>query len=88
MTHAAIMEEWWFDDDRQLVIALFEFKSHWRIDIRVWERAEDGSIHASRNGMALGVRHLERLASAIEKSYHGAVARDLITSFTDLERVS
>jgi hypothetical protein len=79
MTYAAIMDEWWVDDDHQLVVGLVDHAGRWRVDVRIWFRAEDGSMHAGRNGLALGVRHLERLTAAIEKAHRGAVARFLTT---------
>jgi Transcriptional Coactivator p15 (PC4) len=73
MTYAAIMDEWWLDDDRQLTVGLVDHAGRWRVDVRVWFRAEDGSKHAGRNGIGLSVRHLERL-----KAHRGAVTRFLI----------
>ena len=77
MTHTIAMDRWWLDDDRYVVIALIHFEGRWRLDARIWFRTEDGSFRAGK-GLALSVKHLERLAAAIEKSYRGAVARDLI----------
>jgi len=77
MTHTAVMDEWPLDDDRRVVIALILFQGRWRVEGRIWFRADDGSIRPGR-GLALGVKHLERLAAAIEKTRRGAVARDLI----------
>jgi hypothetical protein len=47
------------------------------ISLRRTFRAEDGSIRPGR-GLALSVRHLERLTATVEKARRGAVARDLI----------
>lgn len=69
MTHRVMIDGWW----------LVEYTGRWRFDTRVWFRAEDGSMRAGRNGLALGVRHLERLTAATEKAYRGAVGRFLIT---------
>jgi hypothetical protein len=80
MSYSAIMDEWWLDDDHQLTVSLVEHAGRWRIDIRVLFRAEDGSMQAGRNGLALGIRHLERLAAAVKKAHRGAVTRFLITS--------
>jgi len=78
MTHRITIDEWWLDDDHQLVVELVEYTGRWRFDTRVWFREEDGSMRAGRNGLALGVRHLERLTAATEKAYRGAVGRFLI----------
>jgi hypothetical protein len=77
MTHTAVIDEWPIDDDRRVVIALIHHEGRWRVDGRIWMRAEDGSIHPGK-GLALAVKHLERLAGALEKARRGAVARDLI----------
>jgi hypothetical protein len=78
MTHSAVMDEWQLDDDRRMIVALINHEGRWRVDARIWFRAEDGSFTPGR-GLALSVRHLERLTRAIEKTRRGAVGRFLIT---------
>ena len=77
MTHSVVMDQWPLDDNRRVEIALILFEDRWRVDCRIWFRADDGSMCPGR-GLALGIKHLERLAAAIEKVRRGAVARDLI----------
>jgi hypothetical protein len=82
------MDEWLLDDDHTCVVALVEQQGRWRIDARIWFRAENGSLRPGK-GLALGIRHLERLAAAIEKAHRGAVGRLLISPPTiDSEGVS
>jgi hypothetical protein len=71
------MDEWMLDDDHQCVVALVEYGGRWRIDARIWFRAEDGMLRPGK-GLALGIVHTERLAGAVEKARRGAVARFLI----------
>ena len=77
MAHTIIMDEWPVGDDRWIVVSLVEFDGRWRLDLRIWFRAEDGSVRPGR-GLGLRVWHLDRLAAAIEKARRGAVARELI----------
>jgi hypothetical protein len=77
MTHTVVMDDWPLDDDRRVVIALIHHEGRWRVDARIWFHADDGSIRPGK-GLALPIRHLERLAAAIDKARCGAVARDLI----------
>jgi hypothetical protein len=78
MTHTAVMDEWLIDDNHMVVVALVRHEGRWRVDARVWFRADvDGAFHPGK-GLALGIKHLERLAAAIEKTHRGAVARFLI----------
>jgi len=77
MTHTTVMDEWLIDDDHQVVVSLVRHEGRWRVDARVWFRDEDGAFRPGK-GLTLGIRHLERLARAIEKTHRGAVARFLI----------
>jgi hypothetical protein len=77
MAYTAVMDESSLDDDRTVIVALIDHEGRWRVDARVWFRAEDG-IPRPGKGLALGVRHVERLAAAIEKARRGAAARFLI----------
>jgi hypothetical protein len=77
--HTTIMDEWRIDDDHNVVVALINHKDRWRVDARIRFRAEDGALHPGK-GLAIGVKHVERLADAIEKVRRGAVARFLIAA--------
>jgi hypothetical protein len=79
MAHTAVMDEWPLDDDRTIIVALIEHEGRWRVDARFWLRAADGQLYPDK-GLAVGVRHIERLADAIEKARRGAAARFLIKS--------
>jgi hypothetical protein len=76
-SHSVIMDEWRVDNHRQVVIALIHHEGRCRVDARVWSRNEDGSFKPGK-GLALGARHLPRLAAAIEKSRRGAMGRFLL----------
>jgi hypothetical protein len=76
LTHSIVMDEWQLDDQHDIVVALINYEGRWRVDARVWLR-EDGALRPGK-GLALGVKHLERLADAIEKTRRGAAARFLI----------
>jgi hypothetical protein len=78
VTHTTIMDERPIDDHRKVVVALIRHDGRWRVDARVWFRnGEDGAFDPGK-GLALGIRRLERLAAAVEKTHRGAVARFLI----------
>jgi hypothetical protein len=89
VTHTVIMDGWPLDDDRLVVIALIHHEGRWRVDSRVWIRSEEGSFKPGK-GLSLGVRHLPRLAAAIEKSHRGAIARFLVepAQSTEADEVS
>lgn len=77
MAHSVVMDEWQLDEEHDIVVALINHEGRWRVDARVWFRDEDGALRPGK-GLALGIKHVERLADAIEKTRRGAVARFLV----------
>jgi len=73
-----IIDEWKLDDGNCVVVALVNYKSRWRVDARIWLPDVEGGTLVPGKGLALPVKHLDRLAIAIEKARRGAVARYLI----------
>jgi hypothetical protein len=80
MTHTAIMDQWAIDDDHEIIVALISHEGRWRVDARIWFRSgnDDKTLRPGK-GLALGIKHLTRLAAAIEKTRRGAISRFLIT---------
>jgi hypothetical protein len=77
VAHVVPIDEWALTDDRTIIVSLIESRGRWRFEMGIWFRDQNGDEY--RDGrVVLGVRHLERLANAVEKARRGAVARYLI----------
>lgn len=79
MTHTAVMDQWAIDDDHEIIVALINYKGRWRVDARIWFRSEDDKMLYAGKGLALDIKHLSRLAAAVEKTRRGAISRFLIS---------
>lgn len=71
---AGIIAEWPLKRHERLRVSLELFNGVWLINSRKWFQAENGEWRPSKQGIALGVKHLPQLAEAVTKAL--SIARD------------
>jgi len=77
-----IIAEWPINRRETALVSIEFYKGAWLVNLRKWFEAEDGELRPTKHGIALGVRHLPKLAQAINKGLSIARERGLIA--TDL----
>ena len=75
---ARIIAEWPLKRHERLRVTLDLFNGVWLINSRKWFEAEDGEWRPSKQGIALGVKHLPQLAEAVAKALSIARERGLL----------
>jgi hypothetical protein len=80
---AKIIAEWPINRRETARVSIELYKGAWLINLRKWFEAEDGELRPTRHGVAFGVRHLPKLADAINKCLSIARERGLVAA--DLE---
>jgi hypothetical protein len=72
------ISEWWRNrSGASIRVRLSTWEGHNLIDIRIW-RSSDGKLVPGK-GLAVGVKHLPRLAAALAKAVAKATELGLIT---------
>ena len=72
-----IVAEWPINRRETARVTLALYKGAWLINLRKWFEGDDGEIRPGK-GLALGAKHLPRLAEAIAKALTEARARGII----------
>jgi hypothetical protein len=75
-----IIAEWSINSRETARVSIELYKGAWLINFRKWYEAEDGELRPTRHGVALGVRHLPRLADAINQALSIARERGLVAA--------
>jgi hypothetical protein len=71
--------EWWKNrSGASIRISLSSWEGHTLIDVRSWHPSSDGKLVPGK-GLAVGVKHLPRLAAALAKAVAKATELGLIT---------
>jgi hypothetical protein len=73
-----IVAEWPLSRHERLRVSVELFKDVWLVNCRKWFEAENGELRAGKQGIALGVKHLPRLAEAVAEALLIARERGLI----------
>jgi hypothetical protein len=81
---SVIVAEWPLNKAETARVAIERYKGVWLINIRKWYEGDDGELRPGK-GIALGVKHLPRLAESINKSLIIARERGLIAPEQDRE---
>jgi hypothetical protein len=76
--NTVIVAEWPLKRHERLRITLELFNGVWLINSRKWFETENGEWRPSKQGIALGVKHLPQLADAVAKALSIARERGLI----------
>jgi len=79
-SEAGIIAEWPINKRETARVSIELYKGAWLINFRKWYEAEDGELRPTRHGVALGVRHLPRLADAINQALSIARERGLVAA--------
>jgi hypothetical protein len=75
---SGIIDEWPLKRHERLRVSVELFNGTWLINCRKWFEAENGEWRPGKQGVALGVKHLPRLAEAVTKALSIARERGLI----------
>jgi hypothetical protein len=73
-----IIAEWPLKRHERLRVSLELFNGVWLLNSRKWFEAENGEWRPSKQGIALGVKHLPHLAESVAKALSIARERGLI----------
>ena len=71
------------DHAEHVRVDLSEFKGHVIINVRIWQTGSDGIDRPSTRGIAMSVRKLPELASALAKAETAAIALGLLQGASD-----
>lgn len=86
MTHPAfpiLIDEWPRSNRETIRVLLDSFQGRFIIHIRAFYAGPDGVLRPGRDGLALGLSHLPKLADALCGAYGEACARGLIAPDND-----
>jgi Transcriptional Coactivator p15 (PC4) len=75
---AGIIAEWPLKRHERLRVSLELFNGVWLINSRKWFEADNGEWRPSKQGIALGVKHLPQFVEAVTKALSIARERGLI----------
>jgi hypothetical protein len=75
---AVIVAEWPLSRHEHLRVSVELFNGVWLVNCRKWFEAENGELRPGKQGIALGVKHLPRLAEAVANALSIARERGLI----------
>ena len=79
MTEIVTIAEWPSGRRGEVVrMTIGEFGGRRLINLRKWFEAENGSMRPGRSGMALGIKHLHRLADGLAEARKVAIAQGMI----------
>ena len=71
------------DHAEHVRVDLSEFKGHILVNVRIWQTGSDGIDRPSTRGIAMSVRKLPELASALAKAETTAIELGLLQSTSD-----
>ena len=71
------------DHAEHVRVDLSEFKGHIIVNVRIWQTGSDGIDRPSTRGIAMSVRKLPELASALAKAETTAIELGLLQSTSD-----
>jgi hypothetical protein len=71
------------DHAEHVRVDLSEFKGHVIVNVRIWQTGSDGIDRPSTRGIAMSVRKLPELASALAKAETTAIALGLLQGASD-----
>ncbi|MDR3420133.1 MAG: transcriptional coactivator p15/PC4 family protein [Xanthobacteraceae bacterium] len=77
-TDAEIIAEWPLKRHERLRVSLEFFNGVWLINSRKWFETESGEWRPTKQGIALGAKHLPQLAKAVAEALSIARERRLI----------
>jgi hypothetical protein len=80
MSEPAIIAEWELNGRESLRVELHEFKGTQIIGIRKWFSGSNGSMAPGKDGINLSLKHLPRLAAAVNDALSKAREDGLITA--------
>ncbi len=79
MSDSSVIAEWELNKRESLRVELHEFKGTKIIGIRKWFPGSTGDLIPGKDGINLSIKHLPRLAAAVNDALSKARADGLIT---------
>jgi hypothetical protein len=75
-----VIDEWPINKRETVRVSIEKYNGVWLINLRKWFEADDGEMRPGNRGIALGVKHLPRLAEAMSAAHRVAIQQGLIDS--------
>jgi hypothetical protein len=86
MSEPTIIAQWELNSRESLRVELHEFRGTKIIGIRKWFSAPNGAMAPGKDGINLNLKHLPRLAAAVNDALSKAREDNLITADSGLDQ--